>query len=84
MYYTVQRGEAFIGNRTHVIKDRNLITKEYNEVLPPLPQGTTFYSPNNPNLSSLMTSVETPPTPTGPTFQGTFQEPDINDISFTK
>jgi hypothetical protein len=84
LYYTVQRGEAFIGNRTHVIKDRNLITKEYNEVLPPLPQGTTFYSPNNPNLSSLMTSVETPPTPTGPTFQGTFQEPDINDISFTK
>ena len=30
LYYTPQRGEAFIGNRTHVIKDRpNTIGKQY-------------------------------------------------------
>ena len=84
LYYSIQRGEAFVGNRTHVIKDRNLITRQYNETIATREEFENSFSPTNPDYSPLMNNVDTPLPPPGPSFQGTFQEPDVNDILFTK
>jgi hypothetical protein len=61
LYYTPQRGEAFIGNRTHVIKDRpntigiqykeNTTKNESGEEIPTKP----VYTPELPSKSKLMT-----------------------------
>ena len=57
-YFTPQRGEAFIGNREHVINDRENIAKQYSTA------GITSeeYSPINPIYSPLM-SPTLPPSP---------------------
>lgn len=83
LFYTPQRGEAFIGNRVHTIKDRpDTIGKQYiNES-----GSKAIYSANNPESSDIFTTGN--PTANqssvGPTFRGTFQEPNTTDILFTK
>jgi hypothetical protein len=61
LYYTPQRGEAFVGNRKHVIKDRpGTIGAQYKELSIPNGDGseTTVdpaYTPDNPGASKLIT-----------------------------
>jgi hypothetical protein len=59
-YFTPQRGEAFIGNRTHVINDRTNIAQQYS--IADIDSANLVYSPNNPNESNLM-KLPLPPTP---------------------
>lgn len=58
-FYTPQRGEAFIGNRTHAVVDRNNISTQYNETLTPPTDGEPYVA-NNPNSSPLIT-ITSPP-----------------------
>jgi len=83
LYYSIQRGEAFVGNRTHVIKDRDLITRQYNETVATRGEFENSFLPTNPDYSPLMNNVDIPLPPPGPSFQRTFPEPDVNDILFT-
>jgi hypothetical protein len=59
-YFTPQRGESFIGNRTHVINDRVNIAQQYS--IANIDANTEVYSPNNPNGSELMKPIP-PPNP---------------------
>ena len=58
IFYTPQRGEAFIGNRTHAIVDRDNIAKQYKEGKNPedfqseaAGQNTNSYIASDPYLS---------------------------------
>lgn len=56
LFYTPQRGEAFIGNRTHVIKDRpDTIGKQYGEE-----NTAAVFKADNPEQSKIFTEG-TPP-----------------------
>jgi hypothetical protein len=60
LFYTPQRGEAFIGNRTHVIKDRpDTIGAQYagEKAIKPA------YEANNPDRSEIFTTIDPPTTP---------------------
>ena len=52
-FYTPQRGEAFIGNRKHVIVDRDNIATQYTETPTPPTNGEPYIT-NNPGQSPLM------------------------------
>ena len=67
-FYTPQRGEAFIGNRTHTIVDRETFVETYNY------GGDLSYQANNSNNSPLLSPISLTPT-----SQGTPQEPNIDD-----
>ena len=53
-FYTPQRGEAFIGNRKHVIVDRDNIATQYGETLTSPTNGEPYVA-NDPTLSPLIT-----------------------------
>jgi hypothetical protein len=64
-FYTPQRGEAFIGNRTHTIVDRDNIAEQYINSKKPSDfqtneagQYTNSFKASNPNLSPIYTSLE--------------------------
>ena len=65
VFYTPQRGEAFIGNRTHVIVDRDNIAEQYVNSKTPKEfqtqeagQNTNSYIASSPYLSPTYTSLE--------------------------
>jgi hypothetical protein len=66
-FYTPQRGEAFIGNRTHAVIDRNNIATQNNETLTPPINGEPYVA-NNPNSSFLIS----------PLSEVTLDDPTIN------
>lgn len=66
-FYTPQRGETFIGNRTHAVVDRNNIATQYNETLTPPTNGEPYVT-NNPNSSFLIS----------PLSEVTLDDPTIN------
>jgi len=64
-FYTPQRGEAFIGNRTHTIVDRSNIASQYKEGQQPedfqtkeAGEYTNSFKASNPYLSPTYTSFE--------------------------
>jgi len=64
-FYTPQRGEAFVGNRTHAIVDRDNIAEQYINSKKPSDfqtneagQNTNSYIASNPYLSPTYTSLE--------------------------